>query len=180
MMEELYQFAECMAESMDLDKALTPEGVSNFKEIGEVKLNADLEVMSNEIEESYENDDSGLIDCWRVVTYVNNTEEDMYTAITKRFKGVGVYWSWKDSAAEAHWGVSGGHSITLHGKLATQDVDWNGTLYQNAGDLAEECEIRTIENGNVMIVGFTDDTLNKYYPLEEPIVVSTGGATRPM
>jgi len=71
-----------------------------------------------------------------------------------QYKGVGVYWSWDENAAECHWGT-GGPSVTLHAVITENDVDWEGTLSANmmpsTGD--EEKEVRLKEGTQFELEG---------------------------
>ena len=49
-------------------------------------------------------------------------------------KGLGVYWSWDEDAAEAHWGYgqgSGSVEYTLKAQVQEGDIDWKGTIWAN-------------------------------------------------
>src|SRR5208282_2177754 len=63
-----------------------------------------------------------------------------------KYQGVGIYWSWDENAAECHWGT-GGPSVTLHGVINKNNVDWEGTIYANMFPTLgqEEKEVRLIE-----------------------------------
>ncbi len=63
-----------------------------------------------------------------------------------KYQGVGIYWSWDENAAECHWG-SGGPSVTLHGVIQKNNVDWEGTIYANMFPTLgqEEKEVRLLE-----------------------------------
>lgn len=129
--------------------------------------------MDYAVSDAYDNDESGLIDCWRTVKYTKGDEDDIYSDITKNFGGVGVYWTWDRDKAEAYWAGSAGHSITLIGKVSTNDVDWEETMYKSAYNLREEREIRIKDQGAVMVTGFHDDVIDKEYIFDEPFVVKT-------
>lgn len=74
---------------------------------------------------------------WRAITapadWVPNPEK------------IGIYWAWKEDAAEAHWGdFSQTHAQWLiHAMIDAQGIDWESTLMQNASPSYEdEKEIR--------------------------------------
>lgn len=60
---------------------------------------------------------------WRCVTLKNIKE--------LKTKGVGIYWSYVESSAEAHWGVGGGTPYTLEAQITEDAVDWEATVYAN-------------------------------------------------
>ena len=151
---------------------LTAEGMTMWEEHLFSVVNDNVQDML----ENLEQDDDGLIDIWRAVTLSKDTDRgkyaDVYNAITKGYKGVGVYWSWDDDAAEAHWG-HGKDSvyIKMHAKVRPDDVDWPETLFKNTYDLKDEKEIRVKDGGLVKVIGFMQD--DKYVDID-PKVVSAG------
>lgn len=80
-----------------------------------------------------------------------------------QYQGVGIYWSWEENAAECHWG-SGGSSITLHGRIQANNVDWDGTMYANIypGLGEEEKEVRLIEGTQFELVGIQYEDNGKW------------------
>lgn len=72
-------------------------------------------------------------------------------------KGIGIYWSWDESKAEAHWG-NGGTQYTLRARVNDADVDWNRTLYANLDPSLgeEEAEITLKEGIPVKITGWVE------------------------
>jgi hypothetical protein len=92
---------------------------------------------------------------WREITAGENwTPEQQHP---------GIYWSWDENAAEAHWG---GHDHEGHGPvtwkmealLTTSQIDWPVTLTMNANpDYEEEKEVRILPNTPVQIVRYWRD-----------------------
>lgn len=67
----------------------------------------------------------------------------------------GIYWSWDESAAEAHWGdfKRGNVKWLMTAKVNTKAVDWTATLAMNVQpDYAREKEIRIKENAPVELI----------------------------
>lgn len=67
----------------------------------------------------------------------------------------GIYWSWDQDAAEAHWGSFGnGHvKFRMTARINSSVVDWTTTLAQNIQpDYEDEKEIRIKENAAVEIL----------------------------
>ena len=124
--------------------------------------------------------ENGLVEVWRSVVYskkIDQTGEgfdDIYSAIVDGFGGVGIFWSWDENAAEAHWGYSndpGKKELVLHGMLRTQDIDWVETLYLNMYGLRDEKEVRTAQKARVMLLGMYSPEDKKYVEFETPFIV---------
>jgi hypothetical protein len=124
--------------------------------------------------------ENGLVEVWRSVVYskkIDQTGEgfdDIYSAIVDGFGGVGIFWSWDEDAAEAHWGYSndpGKKELVLHGMLRTQDIDWVETLYLNMYGLRDEKEVRTAQKARVMLLGMYSPEDKKYVEFETPFIV---------
>ena len=78
---------------------------------------------------------------WRVITAPANWRP-------KRGDHPGIYWSWDQHAAEAHWGEFGAGHVEwmLSAEVTFNQIDWVGTLAKNAmPDFADEKEI-TVTN----------------------------------
>ena len=62
-------------------------------------------------------------------------------------KGVGIYWAYEDSAAEAHWGHPGSEgTYTLEAQITENAVDWDSTIFANLqpsiGDMEKEITLK--------------------------------------
>jgi hypothetical protein len=119
------------------------------------------EIAKEEIREKY----------WQVAPFLRGLPEpiDAYRCITLKpvqrgYKGLlqqiqterlGVYWSYDENAAEAHWGYSGGRSafVTLHAKIPKQFIDWETTLILNLQPncIGDEKELRVIEGSPIVV-----------------------------
>jgi 2'-5' RNA ligase len=60
---------------------------------------------------------------------------------------VGVFWSWSESKAEAHWSTGGGNTVTLRAELdSPNQVDWDDTMFVNldpsTGENEDECRLK--------------------------------------
>lgn len=74
---------------------------------------------------------------------------------TLQHEGVGIFWSYDSSGAEAHGGeFSKLHDIVLHAKVGPEDINWERTLYKSLYDLADEMEIEVKDNWTIEITGF--------------------------
>lgn len=171
-----YEFCDRLTNEISkLDELFSKDGWNEFERISNDKIDEDSYNMIDTVKDSYKSNDGGLIDCWRTVGYSKGDAKDVYLNIMKH-GGVGVYWAWDESKAEAYWKESGGHEITLHGKVSVENVDWETSIYASCYYLNEEREIRVNAGGFVMIVGYRDDEIDKYIEFDEPFVVKAGKA----
>ncbi len=91
----------------------------------------------------------GYITIFREMTVKPNWEKNL-----AKHKRLGIYWSWDEGAAEAHWGSFGkGHkNILLITKVREKYVDWIDTLTVNIHpSYEEEKEIRLFKNTPIKI-----------------------------
>lgn len=60
-------------------------------------------------------------------------------------RALGIYWSWDESAAEAHWAGTGGVNYLIKAEVALKDINWVATLAKNVdvslGEEEKEIEI---------------------------------------
>lgn len=71
-------------------------------------------------------------------------------------KHPGIYWSWDEHAAEAHWGNYNPDYTEwlITAKIPLSSIDWPITLAQNASpNYEDEKEIRIFENAPIEILG---------------------------
>lgn len=68
----------------------------------------------------------------------------------------GIYWSWDERAAEAHWGnVNDSAHWLISGETTADQVNWVQTLFQNAhSSFEDEKEIRLKPQANVKILKY--------------------------
>ena len=73
-------------------------------------------------------------------------------------KKIGIFWSWDEAAAEAHWGSFGlgTEKILLKAQVGRDDIDWEGTFEANMAPSTgeEEREIRLKEGVHPLIVAW--------------------------
>ena len=159
-LEDPLKLAEVVNNNYDYKTFFSKEGLEQFLDETHEHFLYDIEDMQYTVERRYEKDDEGLIDIWRTIDY--DEDVDNYVKIIEGYGGVGVYWAWDEKSPEAYWG-NGGRSITLHGKVSVENVDWLLTAEASAYYLKEEKELRVKDGGKVLIIGFNDDKLDKYY-----------------
>jgi hypothetical protein len=73
-------------------------------------------------------------------------------------KKIGIFWSWDENSAEAHWGSfgPGTEEILLQARVGKDDIDWEGTFEANMDPATgeEEREIRLKEGVHPVIVAW--------------------------
>lgn len=82
----------------------------------------------------------GSVDIYRAM----KVNDDYISHLSKEGKHLGIYWTYDERHAEAHWGNYGTSDVLLSGTVTDTSVDWKATLLLNMnyslGD--EEKEIR--------------------------------------
>ena len=164
--EDSYDIAKSEGELLDL---LTDEGIQEYE-------NYCLEYFSEMLDmygftNWYYNpeDDNGLIDIWRAVSFKKGNFNDPYENIINH-GGVGIYWSWEADGAEPHGDSWGPDTFVLHAKARPEDVNWVNTIYKNGSNLNEEREIEMKDGVPVMIVDISKGKFKKEF--EKPYIVS--------
>jgi len=84
------------------------------------------------------------IDIWRMMT----VENGWVIHLMKEGKHLGIYWSWEENAAEAHWGQSGNNRVLIKSSIKEENIDWENTVALNMDiNIGEdEKEIRLFKN----------------------------------
>jgi hypothetical protein len=109
---------------------------------------------------SIEEEDGGVI-VYRTLT-VPDPDEYMFmlangeylSVSNKDFHGTGIYWSWDEDAAEAHWGKSGWKEITLKALVPLSSIDFDRTAMLNVGLSGyEEREVTLKKGSQVLLKG---------------------------
>lgn len=105
-------------------------------------------------------DGDGMI--YRVITLPGNKEDIKDTRSGFEFEGVGIYWSYHKSAAEAHWGDHNQtNTILMTAKVEPNDIDWEKTLTASVYRLNDEKEINLYESISLEMVSVEID--NRLY-----------------
>ena len=96
---------------------------------------------------------NGAIDIWRRIT-VDDEENRWINHLADAGKHLGIYWSWDERAAEAHWGDATKKSDALiKSSIKEEYIDWRNTIYANM-DLSlgeDEKEITLFKNTSIKI-----------------------------
>lgn len=127
---------------------LTKEGIEAFNKFLEDKF----ENLIDDFIYNIKVDDDGLINVYRAMTIGKGASKDAFENMIKHNR-VGIYWSWDESAAEAHSG-SWGDDYKLfyfYGKVKPENVNWKITLYKNVYSLSDEREIQIEEFEEVLL-----------------------------
>jgi tRNA nucleotidyltransferase/poly(A) polymerase len=131
----------------DEDKEVIEQN-EDFKEwfIWELKYKYDDVI--DKIKEKIKPNDT--IDIWREMT----VDDNWIYHIGTQGKHLGIYWSWEENAAEAHWGDSKKYNKAIIKTSVKEDnIDWTNTIYANM-DLAlgeDEKEITLFKNTSLKI-----------------------------
>lgn len=97
---------------------------------------------------------NGHIPVWRMITAPADWKPGA--------QPLGLYWAWKESAAEAHWGQSDGASFLMHGLIANEDIDWARSIAMNTlPGFADECEIALLPGHKVHLLWYQRDRKKK-------------------
>ena len=80
--------------------------------------------------------DNGKIKIWRMM----DVKKDWIDALEKQGKHLGIYWSYEEDVAEAHWGKGLKHSILIESEVPENGVDWNETILANIHPVTGEEE----------------------------------------
>jgi hypothetical protein len=88
--------------------------------------------------------DNSTIDIFRTIT----VNDDYINHLDKQGSHLGVYWSWDESASEAHWADPTKNSTALiKSNVAISYIDWSTTILANMNPTyQEEKEIRLFKN----------------------------------
>ena len=134
-----YQYDLELDDDVDADEI---EEMPEYKEWFKTEIEYSFNDVKNELKDKVENDQ---ITIWRVIT-VNSKWLEHFI---KHGKHLGVYWSWDEHSAEAHWGYGFGKNIEVRFQCTVDErqVDWEQTVILNMHpDLGEEKEIRLVKN----------------------------------
>jgi hypothetical protein len=145
-------FFESDYEDENIEDA-TPEMIDNIHEqIMDAIYNQFLDTLY-EIENLMIND--------KLKIYRKMTVKDDYIEYLKnKAKHLGIYWSYKEDAAEAHWGDYSKKQVLLFSEIDNNSIDWITTLRLNSEDFSEEKEIRLYKNTRIKL-------LKVYFEYEE-------------
>lgn len=89
------------------------------------------------------------IDIWRKMT----VDQEWLERLPYSGKHLGIYWSWDERAAEAHWGQWDKQKILIKSSVREEYINWHDTIMLNM-DISlgeEEKEIRLFKNTRLKI-----------------------------
>jgi 2'-5' RNA ligase len=141
---EYYQYEENM---VDVDKEEI-EKTEEFKNWLTYELREKYDDTVDRITNKIKPD--GTIDIWRRI----KVDDIWVNHLIQAGKHLGIYWSWDEHAAEAHWGDTTKNSNALiKSSIKEEYIDWKSTIYANM-DLSlgeEEKEITLFKNTSLKI-----------------------------
>jgi len=124
--EDYYMSKEEKEELMDMTIDEIQE-TEDFKKWLEYEVEVRFENAVDEIQDHIDYD--GTIEIWREMTVDKNWLEHLI----KQGKHLGIFWSFEEGTAEAHWGKFGSGQVKVKIKSITKEdyIDWKGTLIAN-------------------------------------------------
>jgi tRNA nucleotidyltransferase/poly(A) polymerase len=144
---ESYQYEENM---VDVDKEEI-EKTEDFKNWFKYELSARYDDAVERITNNLKPD--GTIDIWRRIT-VDDEENRWISHLADAGKHLGIYWSWDERSAEAHWGdTTKSSNALIKSSIKEEYIDWRNTLYANM-DMSlgeDEREITLFKNTSLKI-----------------------------
>lgn len=139
-----------------IDSYMYEEGIDNYDEINyEIYDNWFFDLLSsNYYDFSHTIDDmiqrDGTVKIWRRMT----VDDDWLSQIERGNIRLGMWWSWDENAAEAHWGDSSKrNSVLIESVIKEEYVNWLDTIHANIHPaLYQEKEITLYKNTTMKIV----------------------------
>ena len=92
---------------------------------------------------------NGIINIWRKMTVDDNWIKRLPTSGNR----LGIFWSFDENAAEAHWGGNETNKITIESEISQEYVNWDETIKLNIDPSIGEVEkeIRLFKNTPIII-----------------------------
>lgn len=141
---EYYQYEHNL---VDVEKEEI-EKTEDFKNWLTYELRARFDDAVDNIKDKIKPD--GTIDIWRRI----KVDDIWVNHLIQAGKHLGIYWSWDERAAEAHWGDTAKNSNALiKSSIKEQYIDWNNTIDANMNLVLgeDEKEITLFKNTSLKI-----------------------------
>lgn len=140
-------------QTYDLDNDIDDNDIKKSNEFGEyLKANFLEENYSNAYYEIEHRIQNGILPIYRAMT----VDENWLNHLEKQGKHLGIYWSWDESGAEAHWGGVQKNLAIIESEVNEEYVNWIETLQLNSHlSLSDEKEIRLYKNTPLKIIRLT-------------------------
>jgi len=123
-------------------------------------INARLGDGSNDQLTSWVYDNSGIL--YRAM-HIPSKLDDLDKEDFSKHEGVGIFWSYDRSGAEAHWGSGDSNEIVLVAQVEPEDVNWESTLFKSYWTSSEELEVELEENTTIEIIGFEVSSSHSHF-----------------
>lgn len=123
-----------------------------FKKWVHYEVESKIENFINDIQDYFNND--GTITIWREM----KVDQEWLDELPYRGKRIGIYWSYEENVAEAHWGGRQKHTIKMQTTVREEYIDWTQTIEANIDpDLGNELEITLFKNTPLKLEALTVD-----------------------
>lgn len=112
-------------------------------------------------------DNNNKIPIYRVLTVNDKFFNHLETTTSPK---LGIYWSWDENSAEAHWGDwKKPNSIIIHSEINENEVDWEATILLNINAITgeDEREIRLYNNTPLKILALVNHKTNQKYDISK-------------
>lgn len=152
--EEEQELNESSIWDADYSKILTHDFLKHLKDAYEDDFNInqiheDLDNITYKISDNIEN---GKLTIYRIIM----VDDEWFSHLQKEGKRLGIYWSWDETAAEAHWGHNSSsktNTVLLTSVIDEIYIDWIETLRLNIHPFyLDEKEIRLFKNTPIDLV----------------------------
>jgi hypothetical protein len=156
---------DSIVDSIEFSNVFTEEMLDDIKELyGHELMDSEENQyrLSSELEDKFSSlisDFDDLIENEQISIYRKISVDDKWIRNLKNDnRAIGIYWSWEQDAAEAHWGYAEGlKEITLESKVNIGSIDWLTTFQQNVNpSYDEEKEIRLNPGVPVKLIAVYD------------------------
>lgn len=126
------------------------------------------------VENMWDFDYGNTIRIYRMITvdnvdlFINNLKQGKYL---KRFKGLGIFWSWDKNKAEAHWS-EGSTELLIEADINVQSIDIESSLLKNFNHSLglEEAEIEVFAQSDIFVSNVTDVKNNISYEINQTLL----------
>lgn len=111
---------------------------------------------------------NGKIPIYRMLGIEDNKVKHFLDNLqSPEYNKLGVYWTWKESVAEAYWG-EGNNYYLLYGLVDENNIDWKVTVLANVSiNFEGELEINVTENKEIKLLQVVDVNNKQLVPFKQ-------------